>query len=145
MASIEKQIIWIHGDNLNPNSPAIQAAPSAPAVFVWDDAYLEKADISFKRILFIYESLLELPVTILRGQVDHEVANFAKAHNAQSILTTPSPSAGFTRYSQRLREQGFDIQIFEEDPFVIIPNTYHKRFSRYWKVAQKALVKDSAS
>ena len=70
---MKKPIIWVHGDCLSPKNPALQTYPDAPAIWVWDDALLEEWQINLKRIVFIYECLLELPVTIRRGDVAQEV------------------------------------------------------------------------
>ncbi|MEG4118028.1 hypothetical protein QUA43_11195, partial [Microcoleus sp. N9_B4] len=57
-------IIWLHGDCLSPEGPAFQAHPEAPAIWVWDDALIDEWQLSLKRMVFIYECLLELPVVI---------------------------------------------------------------------------------
>ena len=88
-------IVWIHGDVLSPYGPALQSAPDAPAIFVWDDALLNQWQISLKRITFIYECLLELPVVIRRGDVAEQVTQFALEHDARRILTAESPSPRF--------------------------------------------------
>jgi hypothetical protein len=67
-----RPIVWIHGDCLSPYGPALTAYPGAPAIWVWDDALLEEWRISLKRIVFIYECLLDLPVVIRRGDVATE-------------------------------------------------------------------------
>ena len=91
-------IIWVHGDCLNPHSPAFTGHPHAPAIWVWDDAYLQRSQLSLKRILFIYECLLELPVAIHRGDVVSEVAAFARTNHSQTIMTMDSPSPGFANH-----------------------------------------------
>jgi len=73
----QKKIIWVHGDNLSPHNPVLRANPETPAIFIWDDALLKDWRISLKRITFIYECLLELPVTIRRGDITKELINFA--------------------------------------------------------------------
>lgn len=140
MASLNNPIIWVHGDNLNPHSPALTNHPDAPAVWVWDDAYLRQANFSLKRILFIYECLLELPVTIFRGDVVAEVVAFAQAQQRQTIVTMGSPSPGFARICNQLRDQDFHLHIYEEAPFVTLPDPVDiRRFSRYWRQAQPQL------
>jgi len=73
-------ILWIHSDCLRPTNPALLAHPDAPAIFVWDDALLTQYHISLKRIVFMYEALLELPVTIYRGDVVAQITQFAQLH-----------------------------------------------------------------
>ncbi len=92
---MEKPIVWVHGDCLSPKNPALQAYPEAAAIWVWDDALLEEWKISLKRIVFIYECLLELPVTIRRGDVAKEVVAFAQEQGADGVATAESPSPRF--------------------------------------------------
>lgn len=131
-------IIWIHGDCLSPLNPALVAYPVAPALWVWDDELLREWRISLKRITFIYECLLELPVTIRRGDVADEIARFAQEHGATTIATAESPSPRFATICDRLRQRGFTVEIHSIEPFVDYDGDFDlKRFSRYWRVAQK--------
>jgi len=132
-------IIWMHGDSLRPTNPALIAYPDAPALFVWDDELLTRYGISFKRIVFMYEALLELPVTIYRGNVVEQVSAFAQLHHAHTIVTTGTPAPRFAAICQQLRRT-HTVEILAEPAFVEIPaNTDIKRFSRYWQVAQRTL------
>ena len=71
-------LIWLHEDALCASHPVFSAAPSVcEAVFVWDDAYLQHAHYSLKRLVFLYETLCELPVTIIRG---HTLEEIGRAH-----------------------------------------------------------------
>ena len=133
----EKTITWIHGDNLNPNQKALTLADDIPAIFVWDEDLLKEWNISFKRIVFIYECLLELPVTIRRGNVAEEVVKFAKEHDAINILTPESPSPRHAIICEAIKEQLPDaiIEIITPPPFVDYENDNLnlKRHSYYWK------------
>ncbi len=131
------QIIWVHGDCLSPKNPALNEYPNTPAIWVWDDALLEEWQISLKRIAFIYECLLELPVVIRRGDVVKEVLAFAKEHDTNKIVTTDSPSPRFNSICDEI-EGSKELEIFEVEPFFEYDGFIDlKRFSRYWKVAQK--------
>lgn len=131
------KIIWIHGDCLSPNNPALQEYPNAPAIWVWDDALIEEWQLSLKRLTFIYECLLELPVEIRRGNVAQEVLAFAQEHNAELVATTDSPSPRFYDICNVI-ERSLKLEVFEVEPFFDYDGYIDlKRFSRYWKVAQK--------
>ncbi len=139
-------IAWIHADNLNPRQPALTVVPEIPAIFVWDDMLLAEWQISFKRIVFIYECLLELPVTIRRGDVAQEVAQFAQEHGASRILTPDSPSPRHRQICREILKQtgkGVKIDIVHDDPYVEYDNDQLdlKRFSRYWRQVQKAALR----
>jgi hypothetical protein len=134
---MSNKIIWVHGDCLSPKNPALDEYPNTPAIWVWDDALLEEWQISLKRIAFIYECLLELPVVIRRGDVAQEVLAFAKEHNANKVVTVDSPSPCFNNICDEI-ESSKELEIFEVEAFFEYDGFIDlKRFSRYWKVAQK--------
>jgi hypothetical protein len=134
---MSKQIIWIHGDCLSPKNPALEEYPDTPAIWVWDDALLAEWQISLKRITFIYECLLELPVVIRRGEVATEVLAFAKEHDATEVVTVDSPSPRFDTICDRI-EKSLKLEVFEVEPFFDYDGFIDlKRFSRYWKVAEQ--------
>lgn len=134
-------IIWIHGDCLNPESPAFQEYPDTPAIWVWDEKLLERWQISLKRIVFIYECLLELPVVIRRGKVSEEVLAFATEHNADGVMTMDSPSPRFKAICDQIEEK-LPLEIWEVQPLVDYDGYIDlKRFSRYWKKAKPYALK----
>lgn len=135
---MKKPIVWVHGDCLNPKNPAILEYPDAPAIWVWDDALLKEWQISLKRIVFIYECLLELPVTIRRGNVATEVVAFAKEHGADGVATAQSPSPRFEAICNDIEDAGLEVEVWSSDPFVDYDGYIDlKRFSRYWRKAQQ--------
>ena len=134
---ITDTIIWVHGDCLDPNGPALAAYPGAPAIWVWDDALLAEWGLSLKRIVFIYESLLELPVVIRRGNVALEVRRFAEEHGARRIATAESPSPRFAALCAELRRT-HSVEPLPVAPFLPYEGKIDlKRFSRYWGVAER--------
>lgn len=140
MAPIDPAVIWIHGDCLNPAQTALRRHPDSPAIFVWDDALLRRRQITLKRILFIYECLLDLPAVIRRGQVAQEIIAFAGEHKTRTVVTAGSVSPGFERICRRLRDHGLQLIIYDEEPFVDFAQEPDlRRFSRYWRAAHKAL------
>lgn len=138
-----KTIVWIHGDNLSPQNPALLENPDAPSVFVFDDVLLEEWGIGLKRITFLYESLLELPVTIRRGDVAAEVVAFAKQQGATRIVMYESVSPRFVTICKTISKNmptGSRLEVVKGEPFIDIDGRLDlKRFSRYWQA-----VKDKA-
>ncbi len=129
-------IIWVHGDCLDPRGPALMAYPGAPALWVWDDALLEEYRISLKRIVFLYECLLELPVTIRRGDVAAEVLAFAAEHRADGIVTAESPSPRFRTICEHMRRT-LPVAVLPITPFLAYAGKLDlRRFSRYWATAE---------
>ena len=134
---MNKPVIWINGDCLSPHNPALQEYPQAPALWVWDDALIAQWQISLKRLTFIYECLLELPVEIRRGNIAAEVLAFAKEHNTNLVVTTDSPSPRFDDICDQI-EKSVKLEVLAGEPFFEYDGYIDlKRFSRYWKVAEK--------
>ncbi|MBD2166707.1 hypothetical protein H6G04_20145 [Calothrix membranacea FACHB-236] len=132
-----KPIVWVHGDCLSPYNPTLQKYPDVPAIWVWDDALIEEWQLSLKRLTFIYECLLELPVEIRRGNVAQEIIAFAQEHNANLVVTVTSPSPRFADIC-KLVKSSLAMEVLEVEPFFDYDGYIDlKRFSRYWKVAQK--------
>ena len=90
--ALKNPVLWIHGEALGPANPALLAWPGRPAVFVFDDALIAAGGLSLKRLGFLYECLIELPVTIRRGDVAAEVLAMWKAD--------------FARYGKLVKEAG---------------------------------------
>jgi len=138
---LNKTIVWVHGDGLSPHGPALTAAPGAPAIFVWDNTLLDKWQISLKRVAFMYECLLELPVTIRKGDVADEVVKFALEHGAGRILTAESPSPRHPQICRKISNNmpsGSRLEVLYTEPFVDYEGEFDlKRFSRYWRTAKK--------
>jgi deoxyribodipyrimidine photo-lyase len=136
MTSTSTPVIWVHGDDLSPENAALAAHPGAPAIFVFDDAALERYRVTLKRIAFIYECLLELPVDIRRGDPAAEVVAFAREHDADGIVTTPSPAPGFSRIVRSL-EASLPVEIVAGTDFVPDLDYDLARFSRFWRNAER--------
>lgn len=104
---------------------------------------LEQWQIGLKRVVFLYESLLELPVTIRRGEVAAEVAAFALEHGATRIVTSESVSPRFVAMCKAISKKmpsGSRLEVMKVEPFVEVTGRIDlKRFSRYWQT-----VKDKA-
>lgn len=138
-----KPIIWVHGDCLSPYSPAFLAYPDAPAVFVWDDRLLAEWQISLKRVAFIYECLLELPVCIHRGHVTREIVTFARAQGAGRVVTVDSPSPRFRAICAHL-EKHLPVEVLPVQPFADYDGPIDlKRFSRYWRTVNRHALRRS--
>lgn len=132
-------IVWVHGDCLSPTNPALLAYPGSPALFVFDGALIASWRLSLKRIVFMYECLLEMPVTIRKGDVVEQLTSFAEAYKARRIVTTPSPSPRFEAICAALRQK-FEVEIVEGEPFLDYSGKLDlARFSRYWQTAKDHL------
>jgi len=132
-------VIWVHADCLHPESPALRAFPDAPAIFVWDDAELQRSGWTLKRIGFVYECLLELPVVIRRGDPVVEVPRFAVEQQESHIVTVASPDIHLQKQTAAMRAEALP-----EDPFVVLRGHVDLgRFARYWRRAERAVLGDA--
>ena len=134
-----KPVLWIHGEALGPANPALLAHPEAPAVFVFDRVLIAEAGLSLKRLGFLYECLLELPVTLRQGDVAQEVLAFASRHGADGVVTSAAVDPRFSLLHELIAAQ-LPVQVLEPDPFVVLPEPVDlRRFSRYWRRAEPVL------
>lgn len=127
-------ITWVHDEMLSPAWVGNDCA----AVFVFDEDWIREEQLSQKRIVFIYECLLEMPgIEVRRGNVVKEVQAFANSHDASVIRTLKSPLP-------RIKQQGAELAVewIEPEPLVALPqDTDLKRFSRYWRRAEKQMLR----
>lgn len=135
-------LLWLHEECLNPFSPALQAYPDAPRVFVFDDeASLQS---SLKRLVFQYECLLEIPhIEIRKGRTVAQLTLAAQEHHCSHIITTAAVAPNFPSLCTQLqREAKLTLTVLAPEPFVELSATTAKqfdlkRFSRYWQVIKR--------
>ena len=131
------KLIWVHADCLHVQSPAYRAHPDSPSLFVWDDAELQRAGWTLKRIGFIYECLLDLPVTIRRGDPVGEVRRFALERLCSGVVAMASPDPLLMAQAAAL-----DAEIIAPEPFVEVKDPVDlTRFSHYWRKVEDALTR----
>ena len=146
--TFSRPILWIHGDGLGQANPALVAHPGQPALYVFDTELLagrspttgdptNKAEpVSLKRIGFLYECLLELPISLRQGDVAAEVLGFARSHGGDGIITSASVDPRMAAICQTL-EQHLPVQVLAGEPFVQLDREPDLgRFSRYWRHAE---------
>lgn len=129
-------IVWLHEDGLR-----LDDGDGLPALFVFDDALMRRQGYGLKRITFIYETLVELGVTIRRGDTTTEVRRFAAEHGAETLRLRPTVCPLRRAIIAEL-EADLEIVPLPEPTFVNAPERLDlKRFSRYWrKVADQAML-----
>lgn len=133
-------LVWVHGGSLSPTDPALVANPGTPAIFVFDKPFLEANRISFARLRFMFECVLEA----LEGRVHRvcvgvqpeEIVRYAAQHGVSSIHTTRIPSPELDRTLVALENAGLWIVLHEAARLT----TYRgrvKRFSAFWKHVER--------
>ncbi|MEM9351495.1 MAG: hypothetical protein AAGA92_00635 [Planctomycetota bacterium] len=127
-------VLWVHDEMLSPQ----WLVEDRPAVFVFDEDWIRDERLSLKRIVFLYECLLEMPgVEVRKGRVEQEVQAFADRHGADTIYTASSPLP-------RIKRQGVSLSVewIPPEEIVSLPaETDLKRFSRYWRRAEKQVLR----
>ena len=133
-------LVWMHGDALSPLAPALRAYPDAPAAYIWDDALLGTYQLSLKRLQFLYECLLELPVTIHRGDPASELTRLARDQKRTVIATTHSVAPKFKAICSALEASGFTVQVFAQPPFAERAEGFDLRsHASYYRAARKGM------
>ena len=133
---MQRPILWIHEEALGPANPALRAWPDAPALFVFDTHWIEANRISRKRLGFLYEAALDLPLTLRKGDVASEVLAFAQRHNADGVVTSSAVDPRLERIGAAIDAQ-LPLQLLDPEPFVELQRPPRLgRFSRYWREAE---------
>ncbi len=133
---MQQPLILLHEESLRMTHPVFHAAPQGVrAIYVWDDAYVERTGYSLKRLIFIYETLTGLEIDILRG-------------NTRSILQEINPSLVYIAHTNNplllemidsVREV-LSVEMVADDAFVNLKNAIEfKRFFQYWRKAEKTV------
>ncbi len=130
-----QELIWLHPDCLAADNPAFQKYQQAKALFVFDEAEIAAEQWTLKRIVFLYETLLELECGIERG----DVVDRLLATGASKIVTVASVSPRFRELVAKLKAS-VEVEILPAVEFVDYRGSLDlKRFSRYWKRVEPVL------
>ena len=136
MTTMQRPVLWIHEEALGPRNPALIERPERPGIFVFDSRWICEARISRKRLGFLYESALDLPITLRKGDVVTEVLSFAERHNADGVVGSLPVDPRLERIAAAI-EQHCRLELLEPEPFVTMPRAPRLgRFSRYWRDAE---------
>ena len=134
--TMKRPILWIHEEALGPANPALRAWPKAPALFVFDTRWIQNCRISRKRLGFLYETALELPLTLRKGDVAAEVLAFAHRRGADGVVTSTGVDPRLQQIAEAI-ETELPLQELDPDPFVELSRPPRLgRFSRYWREAE---------
>ena len=134
--SLQRPVIWVHEEALGSSNPALLERPNSPALFVFDTRWIQEARISRKLLGFLYESALDLPITLRKGDVVKEVIAFAERHNADGVLSSLPVDPRLERIADSI-ESHCQLELLEPEPFVTMPRPPRLgRFSRYWREAE---------
>jgi hypothetical protein len=137
---MSSDLVWLHEDALRRSHPCVAAAGKhATCVHLWDDAYLQAANYSLKRLVFLYETAIEAGVDMLHGDSYHTLLRHPTAH----VWIPYSPNPFIRTVAEQLQTHK-RVTIVDDDTFVHLrPGPAHMRFFAYWRQAEKtALLRD---
>ena len=135
-------IYWVHEDALNGAHPALDGRdPAAPVYFVWDDKHLESMAYSFQRLVFIYETLCEMNIEIIRGDTVESLIALARDVGADTICVADSANPAIQALVDRL-QASMAVRVVNDQPFVALDRPPSlRRFFAYWKSARTTLMR----
>ena len=94
------------------------------------------ARISRKRLGFLYENALDLPLTLRKGDVAAEVLAFALRHKADGVVSSRAVDPRLEEIGAAI-EAELPLELLDPEPFVELPRPPRLgRFSRYWREAE---------
>ncbi len=133
-------LVWIHEDALGADSPAVKAAPKAPRVIVFDDAFLMHRPYGMKRLTFIYESAMACGAEIWRGPTTEVLLARAKELACDRIIATTPVAPDLKRLVAEIRQK-IPLDLIDPPALVTLDSKPDmKRFSRFWKIAEASAV-----
>lgn len=128
-----KTLVWLHGDSLSETDAAARKYPESSRVFIFDRPFLEQAKLSFKRIFFLYECAAEAVEEIRVGETVAELQDALRAHGAERLAVTESPSPRWRELVEELKKK-FEVEIVPMKELVEVPHDFEaKRFTPFWK------------
>ncbi len=128
-----KQLIWLHDKALSQEHPVFNNMnEGTKAIYVWDEEFFKKRSYSFKRLVFIYETLCQLQIEIIKGNT----LEVLKSFNPKKIITPFTTDTQINNLVKQLSKV-FSVEIVKEKPFVNIGSGYEfNRFFKYWNKAK---------
>jgi hypothetical protein len=137
-------LVWLHDGSLSPTDPALLANPNASVIFVFDRPFLEHTRISFGRLQFMFESVIEClggrEHRVCLGVQSEEIIQFAKSRNCTEIHVTFNPSPELDHSINTLEKAGFKVVIHHLKRLTSYSGRV-KRFSAFWKEVEREVYK----
>ena len=133
-------LVWLHGASLSSSDPALLANPNAPVIFVFDKPFLEGNLISFGRLQFIFESVIEClqgrEQRVCVGVQSEEIVAFATSSHRTEIHVTFVASPELERTIAALENAGLKVVLHHLERLTSHSGQV-KRFSAFWKRVER--------
>jgi len=128
-----KTMVWLHGDSLSDQDPAALRYPGADRVFVFDRLFLKQAQLSFKRLFFLYECAAEAVQEIRLGEIVEELQEAIRQRGAERLAVTESVSPRWKEVVAELKKK-IEVEVVPAAGMVDVPDGFEaKRFTPFWK------------
>ncbi|MBD3767704.1 MAG: hypothetical protein IE928_07090 [Gammaproteobacteria bacterium] len=132
-----KRLFWIHDESLC--QPA-QATDDDLLVFCWHQDYFSQQAWSAKRLVFIYETLCTLPISIYAGDPNEIFSALKETHQISELLVQRPFDPQLKDHIERV-SQTHTLNYY--DPPRLIDDSRlkpSKRFHAYWQQIQAKLL-----
>ena len=127
------KLLLVHDKALRSGLDVYEASESFKAVHIWDDEYYRSQRYSLKRLVFIYETLLDLPLEIIHGNT----LDILSKENFDHIVIPYSGDQVLKTLFSKI-EKIKTVQYLFETSFVNLDRAVEfKRFFKYWNQAKK--------
>ena len=130
----KKPLILLHEESLRMTHPIFHSAPEGTRfIYIWDDEYVLHSGYSLKRLIFIFETLCELKIDILRGDTREILLEISPSLVYLPVTNNPH----LLEIIQSIGEV-LPIKMVEDEPFVNLKKPIQfNRFFQYWSKAEK--------
>jgi deoxyribodipyrimidine photo-lyase len=118
--------------------------PNAPAIFVFDEPFLEANRISFARLQFMFEGALSAlrdraQKRVCVGVQAEEIAGYAREQGCTSVHVTQVYTPELEGTLDELEEMGFEIVVYAPDRLTSYSGEV-KRFSKFWRSVEREVL-----
>ncbi len=130
-----KKIFWVHDKSLSVEHIFLQNLDAqSKAIFIWDDDYFQSRAYSLKRLVFIYESICQMPIEIIKGNIFEIMQSYAP-EKITIAFTADTKIKEIIKHLTKL----YEIEVIKPKNFVDISDNYQfERFFQYWSKAKKS-------
>ncbi|MDR9499921.1 MAG: hypothetical protein RI556_12155 [Hydrogenovibrio sp.] len=130
-------LYWLHDEHL---ALPDDVSDGDRLVYIWDDTYFDNQAWSFKRLVFLYESLCSLECEIYQATTAEAIDELSAQSEVSTIVTWQAQDPILNRLIQTIQLSHPQIEVRPILPWVDMGvKTPVKRFFHYWKRVEKTL------
>lgn len=134
---MKNKITLLHEKSLHEKY--INYDPLSRPIYIWDNEYYKNRGYSFKKLIFIYETLCSLPVEIFYGDTFNILDNI----NPDKIIINYTTDSNIKSIIDMLGKKYYVYNIYDEDFVELEQGLKFNRFFKYWnKIKSLAFTKD---